>query len=103
MVSFWEKTKETLKQKASTISEKFGEYSKHGKLAIHKYELTKQVERIASELGGRVYTLFSEKKLNEIENDEEALNYMLKMRGLENEIKDIEDEIKNLVNEKKGN
>ena len=61
MASFWDKVKETLKEKASTLGEKVGEYSKYSKLAIQKYNLTKQVEKLAADLGGRVYTLFSEK------------------------------------------
>lgn len=100
MASFWDKVKETLKEKASTLGEKVGEYSKYSKLAIQKYNLTKQVEKLAADLGGRVYTLFSEKKLDSVKDDENVLNCLLKIRGLENEIKEIEDEIKKLKKEK---
>ena len=100
MSSFWEKAKETLKQKASTLGVKVGEYSKYSKLALKKYNLTKQAEKLAAELGGRVYTLFSDKKLDKIKDDEEVLNYLLKIRGLENEIQEVEDEMKEMKEEK---
>lgn len=102
MPTFWERAKETLKQKASSLGEKVGEYGKYSKYAIQKYNLTKQVEKLASDLGGRVYTLFSEKRLDTLRDDEEALNYMLKIRGLENEIKDTEEKMKNLKSEGKN-
>ncbi len=100
MVSFWDKVKETLKEKASSLGEKVGEYSKYSKLVIQKYNLTKQVEKMAADLGGRVYTLFSDKKLEKVKDDEEVLNCLLKIRGIENEIKEIEEEIKKLKEEK---
>ncbi len=100
MSSFWEKVKETLKQKASTLGVKVGEYSKYSKLALKKYNLTKQVEKLADELGGRVYTLFSDKKLDKVKDDEEVLNYLLKIRGLENEIGEVEDKMKVIREEK---
>ncbi len=101
MKSFWERVKDTLKQKASTLGEKVGEYSKYSKLTIQKYNLTKHAEKLASDLGGKVYTLFSEKRLDDLKDDEEALNYMLKIRGIENEIKEVEEEIKTLKTEQK--
>ena len=101
MRSFWEKTKETLKQKASTLGVKVGEYSKYSKLALKKYNLTKQVEKLATELGGRVYTLFSDKMIEKVKSDEEILNYLLKIRGLENEIEEAEEKMKNMKKEEK--
>ena len=53
-----------------------------------------------TDLGGKVYTLFREKRIDELKDDEEALNYMLKIRGVENEIKEVEEQIKNLKSEK---
>lgn len=101
MTSFWEKAKETIKQKASSLGEKVGEYSKYSKLALQKYNLSEQVERLAADLGGRVYTLFSDKKIEDVKDDEEILNYLLKIRGIENEIKDLEEEMKNVRKEEK--
>jgi len=101
MTTFWEKTKETIKKQASLFKGKVGEYSKYGKLSINKYNLTKQVEAIAADLGGRVYTLYSEKKIECLKDDEETLGYMLKLRGIENEIKKVEEKMKGLKEEKK--
>jgi hypothetical protein len=99
MKSFWERVKETLKQKASSLGEKVNEYSQYSVLSVEKHNLTKQAERLMSDLGGKAYTLFSEKRLNQLRDDEEALNYMLKIRGIENEIKAVEEKIKNLKSE----
>ncbi|MFW6137781.1 MAG: hypothetical protein ACOC7U_01275 [Spirochaetota bacterium] len=96
MKSFWEKAKETMKQKASSFGGKVGEYSKYSKLSIDKYNLTKQAEKLAADLGGRVYALFTEKRLEDLKDDEEALNYLLKLRGLENKIKEVEENIQQL-------
>jgi len=101
MKSFWEKTKNILKEKASLLGERVGEYSRYSKLSMNRYNLTKQVEKLASDLGGKVYTLWTEKKLEKIEEDEEILNYLLKIRGFENEIDVIEDEMKKLKSETK--
>ena len=98
--SFWERVKETLKQKASSFGEKVNEYSQYSKLTFDKYNLTKQAEKLMTDLGGKVYTLFSEKRIDVLKDDEEALNYMLKIRGVENEIKEVEEQIKNLKSEK---
>jgi hypothetical protein len=101
MKSFWDRVKETLKQKASSFGEKVTEYSQYSKLSLEKYNLTKQAEKLMTDLGGKAYTLFSEKRLEALEDDEEALNYMLKIRGIENELKGVEDKIKNLKSEGK--
>ena len=98
--SFWERVKETLKQKASSFGEKVNEYSQYSMLSLQKYNLNKQAEKLMTDLGGKVYTLFSEKRISEVKDDEEALNYMLKIRGVENEIKEVEERIKNLKSEK---
>ena len=99
--SFWEKVKETLKQKASSFGEKVNEYSQYSMLSLEKYNLNKQAEKLMTDLGGKVYTLFSEKRIDALKDDEEALNYMLKIRGVENEIKEVEEQIENLKTEKK--
>jgi hypothetical protein len=99
MKSFWERVKETLKQKAFSLGEKVNEYSQYSKLSLEKYNLTKQAEKLMTDLGGKAYTLFSEKRLEELKDDEEALNYMLQIRGIENEIKEVEEKIKNLKTE----
>jgi hypothetical protein len=98
--SFWERVKETLKEKASSFGEKVNEYSQYSMYTLEKYNLTKQAEKLMSDLGGKVYTLFSEKRLDELKDDEEALNYMLKIRGFENEIKEVEERIEKLKTEK---
>ena len=82
--SFWERVKETLKQKASSFGEKVNEYSQYSMLSLEKYNLNKQAEKLMTDLGGKVYTLFSEKRIAELKDDEEALNYMLKIRGVFN-------------------
>jgi hypothetical protein len=102
MKSFWERVKETLKQKASSFGEKVNEYSHFSALSVEKYNLTKQAEKLMSDLGGKAYTLFSEKRIDELGDDEEALNYLLKIRGIENEIKEVEEKIKNLKSEQKN-
>ena len=102
MASFWERVKETLKQKASSFGEKVNEYSQYSALSLEKYNLTKQAERLMTDLGGKAYTLFSEKRLEVLGDDEEALNYMLKIRGIENEIKEVEQKIKDLKSDQKN-
>jgi hypothetical protein len=104
MKSFWERVKDTLRQKASSLGEKVTEYSQYSVLSVEKYNLTKQAERLMTDLGGKAYTLFSEKRISDLKDDEEALNYMLKIRGIENEIKQVEEKIKKLKSEgKRGN
>jgi hypothetical protein len=101
MPSFWENVKGTLKQKATHLGEKVGEYGKYSKLTIHKYNLTQEVGEIASDLGGRVYTLFSGKMLDRVIDDEEALDLMLKIRGIEQEIQEVDEKLNKLKSEQK--
>jgi len=102
MKSVWEKTKNILKQKASSLGGRMGGYSRYSKLSIHRYNLTKQVEKFLTDLGNKVYHLWTEKKLNKLEQDEQVLNYLLKIRGFENEIRVLEEDMKNLKSEIKG-
>jgi len=101
MSGFWYKTKEVVLQKASSLKGKVSEYSTYSKLSVSRFNLNKQLEKLESELGRRVYTLFTEKSMDTLKDDEEALNYMLKIRGLENEIQELEERIKSLSAEEK--
>lgn len=99
MKGFWEKTKKTLKNKASSLGEKVEEYGKYGKLALTKYNLIKQLEKMHENLGSLVYTTWKEEKLKKIDDNEEILNLLLKIRGLENEIKEVNDQIVSIKKE----
>jgi len=101
MSGFWYKTKEVVLQKASNLKGKVSEYSTYGKLSVNRFNLKKQLEKMESDLGRRVYTLFTEKSIHTLKDDEEALNYMLKIRGLENEILELEEKMKGLSSEEK--
>ena len=98
-MGFWEKTKKTLKSKASSLGEKVEEYGKYGKLTLTKYNLTKQLEKMHANLGSIVYNSWKEEKLRKIDDNEEVLNLLLKIRGLENEIAEIDEEISALKKE----
>lgn len=99
MKGFWEKTKKTLKSKASSLGEKVEEYGKYGKLTLTKYNLIKQLEKMHASLGSLVYSTWKEEKLKKLDDNEEILNLLLKIRGLENEIKEVEDQIATLKRE----
>ncbi len=101
MSGFWYKTKEAVLQKASTLKVKVSEYSAYGKLSVNRFNLKKQLEKMESNLGRRVFTLFTQKNIDMLKDDEEALNYMLKIRGLENEIQELEAKMKGLSAEEK--
>ena len=81
MKSFWERVKDTLKQKASSLGEKVNEYSQYSTLSVVKYNLTKQAERLMTDLGGKAYTLFSEKRIDDLRDERVFLSIELDLPG----------------------
>jgi len=115
-MSLWEKIKKGLDEGVSTVSDKAGDWLKTGteavkggtekasekiiyasKLAKLKYEhrgIQKTIKPEFTELGGKVYQLFAENRLEELEKETEKNIH--KISSLENKLKNKEKEIEGL-------
>lgn len=99
-MTLWEKVKkyteegvEVLKEGASVVAEKTGELARIGKIKMEIMNLNRKINNYFSEIGGRLYHLKVEGKQDEINNDLNINEIVEKIRKLEEEVKNKEEQL----------
>ena len=97
----WERIKKGLKDGAALSMEKIEEYTKLGKLKIEEFSAKRKIERNFVDIGERAFELISDKKGNDIEKDILVCNAIDNIKGLREELVDIEKKIQEVSEESK--
>ncbi|HPG38434.1 MAG TPA: TrkA C-terminal domain-containing protein [bacterium] len=93
-MDLWDKIKTGLGEGLETISQKTSDMSKLAKLKWERRDIEKEIGREMVTLGGVVYQLHTEKKLNKVNetvttNIEKLKNLEIRLTAKEKEIKDL--------------
>ena len=97
----WERIKKGLKEGAALSMEKIEEYTKIGKLKIEEFSAKRKIERNFVDIGERAFELISDKKGNDIEKDILVCNAIENIKGLREELIDIDKKIQEASEESK--
>ena len=95
-MSLWENLKKGLIEGIQTASDKTSEYTKIGRIKIDVLGIKKELEENLIELGGRVYHRAQEEKKYDIREDNNILQLIEKVRELEAELTQYDEELKRL-------
>lgn len=101
--NMWERIKKGLKEGAALSMEKIEEYTKIGKLKIEEFSAKRKIERNFVDIGERAFELISDKKGNDIEKDILVCNAIENIKGLREELVDIDKRIQEVSEESKKN
>ena len=99
--NMWERIKKGLKEGAALSMEKIEEYTKIGKLKIEEFSAKRKIERNFVDIGERAFELISDKKGNDIEKDILVCNAIENIKGLREELIDIDKKIQEASEESK--
>lgn len=99
----WERIKKGLKEGAALSMEKIEEYTKIGKLKIEEFSAKRKIERNFVDIGERAFELISDKKGNDIEKDILVCNAIENIKGLREELVEIDKRIQEVSEESKKN
>jgi hypothetical protein len=99
MDNAWERIKKGLKEGAALSMEKIEEYTKIGKLKIEEFSAKRKIERNLVDIGERVYDLIADGKAGEVEKDVAVTRAIGNIKGLKNELLEIEAKIKSVQQE----
>ncbi len=99
--NMWERIKKGLKEGAALSMEKIEEYTKIGKLKIEEFSAKRKIERNFVDIGERAFELISDKKGNDIEKDILVCNAIENIKGLREELVDIDKRIQEVSEESK--
>lgn len=100
--NMWEKIKKGLKDGAALSMEKIEEYTKLGKLKIEEFSAKRKIERNFVDIGERTFELISDKKGSEIEKDILVCNAIENIKGLREELVEIEKRMQEVSEETKS-
>lgn len=99
--NMWERIKKGLKDGAALSMEKIEEYTKIGKLKIEEFSAKRKIERNFVDIGERAFELISDKKGSDIEKDILVCNAIENIKGLREELGDIDKRIQEVSEESK--
>lgn len=102
MADFWEKVKGTMEQSAKTlkdaaisVSGKTQEMVSLGQLKLKHYNLSRDVSRQFTELGGHIYELIKQGQTS-VYSDAKVKELIDKVKQLEVDISEVEQEMENI-------
>ena len=101
--NMWERIKKGLKEGAALSMEKIEEYTKIGKLKIEEFSAKRKIERNFVDIGERAFELITDKKGNDIEKDILVCNAIENIKGLREELVEIDKRIHEVSEESKKN
>lgn len=99
--TMWERIKKGLKDGAALSMEKIEEYTKLGKLKIEEFSAKRKIERNFVDIGERAFELITDKKGNEIEKDILVCNAIENIKGLREELVELEKKMQEVSEESK--
>jgi len=99
--NMWEKIKKGLKDGAALSMEKIEEYTKLGKLKIEEFSAKRKIERNFVDIGERAFELITDAKGSEIEKDILVSNAIENIKGLREELVEIEKKMHEVSEETK--
>ena len=99
--NMWEKIKKGLKDGAALSMEKIEEYTKLGKLKIEEFSAKRKIERNFVDIGERAFELITDGKGSETEKDILVCNAIENIKGLREELVDIEKRMQEVSEENK--
>ncbi|MDD3642754.1 MAG: hypothetical protein PHQ19_04740 [Candidatus Krumholzibacteria bacterium] len=104
MDTLWNRVRKNLVEWYDTAYDKTDELARIGKKKIEMAGLNRAIEKHLSELGGRVYDLVVEQghRGNRTADDEQVQRIVSDVRELERQLKEKEEEIDRIRDEKRG-
>jgi gas vesicle protein len=103
MDDLWSKVKKNLVEWYETAYDKTDELARIGKKKVEITGLNRSIEKHFTEMGGRVYDLIAEKghRGNRTADDEVVKRLVAEIKGLEEQLRQKEDEIETIKDDKK--
>ena len=96
MESLWSRIRQSLREGLLTAAEKTEELAKVSKGKFDLMAIRRRIAGLLAELGGRVYHLLTVEKTLAIVDDEEVQVLIERVRALERQLKDKEEEIQRI-------
>ena len=103
MDTLWNKVKKNLVEWYETAYDKTDELARIGKKKVEITGLNRSIEKHFSEMGGRIYDLIVEQghRGNRTADDEDVQRLVAEVRELENRLRQKEEEIESIKDDKK--
>ena len=100
MSSLWDDIRKTVKDGIIVMTDRTDEYAKIGRIKVDIAGINHNISKLFSELGGRVYHLYSSGDSQKILNNTEVVNLLERIKTQENKLRQNETEIKKIKKEK---
>ena len=100
MGSLWEDIRKTVKDGITIVADRTDEYAKIGRIKVDIAGINHNISKLFSELGGRVYHIYSTEKQPRVLKDTEVVDLLERIRAQEDKLRKNEAEIKRIKKEK---
>ncbi len=100
MSSLWDDIRKTVKDGINVVTDRTDEYAKIGRIKVDIAGINHNISKLFSELGGRVYHLYSTGEGQKIMKDTEVVNLLTRIKAQEDKLRKNENDIKRIKKEK---
>ena len=100
MSSLCEDIRKTVKDGISVVTDRTDEYAKIGRIKVDIAGINHNISKLFSELGGRVYHIYSTEKQPRVLKDAEVADLLERIKAQEDKLRKNEAEIKRIKKEK---
>ncbi len=102
MAKLWEKIKDVVQEKASTVAEKTEEFTRIGRVKLEIAKIKRDITKSLAELGSETYNLINEEKGAEIAESDKVKRLVEDIKFLERKLEDKTKELEALRKERES-